>query len=112
MKSYVAYFDRSSLLVIALLGACQPAEAFECRKAADCTLAGQQGICAPTGRCAYPSDSCASGYAYPEGAGPSLAGVCLPPGIVDTDTDGPGTGTSGTTSGAISGTASEASGTG
>ncbi len=112
MKSYVAYFDRSSLLVIALLGGCQPAKAFECTKDADCTLGGQQGICAPTGRCAYPSDSCASGYAYPQGAGPSLAGVCLPPGIADTDTDGPGTGTSGTTSGASSGMGSEASVTG
>lgn len=72
-----AYFDRSSLLALALLGACQPAQAFECTKAADCSLGGLEGTCAPTGRCAYPDDAAASGYAYPQGAGPSLAGVCF-----------------------------------
>lgn len=103
MKSYVAYIDRSSLLVVALLGACQPAKAFECSEDTDCSLGGVEGICAPTGRCAYPDDACASGYAYPEGAGPSLAGVCLPPGVVDLDTDTDTTAGSGSDS-TVSGT--------
>ncbi|MCR9162791.1 MAG: hypothetical protein ACE37F_02510 [Nannocystaceae bacterium] len=98
MKLFAPYFDRSSSAPVAallsvVLGSCQPAEAFECSRDADCTLAGAQGICAPTSRCAYPNEDCASGYAYPEGAGPSLGGVCLPPGAVesggagDTDTE-------------------------
>ncbi len=96
MKSFVPYFDRSSprrtgrlsCVALALMAACQPAEAFECSEDSDCRLAGQEGICAPTSRCAYPDADCASGYAYPEGAGPSLGGVCLPPGVVDSATDG------------------------
>ncbi len=111
MKLDLAYFDRSSLLVFALLGACQPAKAFECSKDADCSLGGQEGICAPTGRCAYPDKSCDSGFSYPQGAGPALAGVCLPPGVLDTQTDGSASGTSGATSSTGTSSASDASGT-
>ena len=112
MKSLVAYFDRSSRALLGgaalvVLGACEPAQAFECRRDADCTLAGVQGVCAPTSRCAYPEAACPSGYAYPEGAGESLAGVCLPPGAVDSATDG-ASGSSAGSDGASSGANSEA----
>lgn len=110
MKLFAPYFDRSSParlgLLMIVLGSCQPVEAFECERDADCTLAGTQGICAPTSRCAYPDPDCASGYAYPPGAGESLGGVCLPPGVVETSSSG-GSGTDASSSGA---TDSEAGG--
>ena len=111
MKSLAAYFDRSSLVLLALvLGACKPAEPFECDGDSDCVLEGERGVCLPTQHCAYPEDACASGYAYPSGAGPSLAGVCLPPGSIGPATGGAASTSTGTQTGAVGTVSSTSSG--
>lgn len=73
--------------------ACSTPAGFACQDASECTLGGRPGVCADTGNCAYPSDGCESGFAYPTGAPGGLAGACA-------DVDDPGTSTA-SSSGAI-----------
>lgn len=70
--------------------ACSASSSFACMEDTECTLSGEPGVCA-AGNCAYPSDTCESGYVYPDGAPGNLAGMCADveggTGSVDTGTD-------------------------
>lgn len=54
---------------------CSAPAAFACEGDEGCSLNGQPGACV-NGNCAYPSDGCASGWAFPAGAPGGLAGAC------------------------------------
>ena len=72
--------------------ACSASSGFACTEDSECSLSGEPGVCSG-GNCAYPSDECDSGYAFPDGAPGSLAGTCadvdVVPGSTGQDT-GPG----------------------
>lgn len=55
--------------------ACSASTGFACMEDSECTLSGEPGVCAG-GNCAYPSETCESGYVYPDGAPGNLAGMC------------------------------------
>ena len=66
--------------------ACSAGSSFACSEDSQCSLTGAPGMCV-AGNCAYPSDACESGYAYPDGAPGNLGGMCA-------DVEDPGTGSS------------------
>lgn len=55
--------------------ACSASSTFACMEDSECTLSGMPGVCA-AGNCAYPSETCESGYVYPDGAPGNLPGMC------------------------------------
>lgn len=61
--------------VVGGLLACSTSSGFACMEDSECTLSGIPGVCAG-GNCAYPSQTCESGYVYPDGAPGKLAGMC------------------------------------
>src|SRR5512146_2814427 len=66
-------------LVLATCAACKPADTFSCTTGDECREGAVTGTCEPTGYCAFPDGACASGRRYDPSAGPTLAGMCVPP---------------------------------
>lgn len=52
---------------------CSTSTAFVCTSDAQCG----SGRCEPNGACSFPSESCASGWAYGELSAPGLGGTCV-----------------------------------
>ena len=77
-----------AVLVGACLGvatACTAGRSFACHDDdAACENAGVHGSCEPTGFCAFPDDTCASGRRYGALAGDHLAGTCTDDGNAET----------------------------
>ena len=87
--------------------ACTATTGFACMEDSECSLSGEPGVCA-AGNCAYPSETCESGYVYPDGAPGKLAGMCADveggTGSLDTGTDNGSSETSGSDGGSTGGT--------
>jgi hypothetical protein len=68
---------RCAIAALSVASACASPGAYDCREDAQCVLADVQGVCAPPGFCAFPSESCPSGYRFGAHAAQSAL-ACVP----------------------------------
>jgi hypothetical protein len=73
--------------VLVVVAACRFTGTYTCAQDSQCTRPGVAGTCEPTGHCAFPDTSCASGQRYDNSAG-SLASQCVGD-VVDAGIDTP-----------------------
>ena len=68
---------RRAVVLTLLAGACIARSPYVCRLGDECVEDERQGVCEPTGFCAFPDDGCASGRRYGALAGATLASTCV-----------------------------------